>query len=316
MGASTRRGLMRDLLRLLRPHQWTKNLVVLVGPLLGQRLDSGAAWLTAVVFAAFCLVASAGYVVNDLVDREADARHPTKRHRPLASGAVGPASALALAAVLTVVALALSWALLPVTCFVTVAAYGVLILAYTFTLKKRIIIDVIVIASGFVLRAAAGAAAVDVTASQWLLVCTFTLCLFLGFGKRRCELAAFDDAEEARRHRPTLAGYTAELLDGLLSVSAGIAVVTFLLYTMDHDPTTAPPFHKHHLLFSTPLVVYGVFRYAMLVQRGERHGPTDVILHDRPMALTVLLWSLFVAVVIWERPLLEVLGLGRLYGHG
>jgi len=306
---------MTALLKLMRPRQWIKNLVVLAGPALGQKLDVASAIDTGLIFVAFCLASSAAYVVNDLLDREADALHPDKRHRPLASGAVSPGAAVVLAVVLVAGAVCLAWLLLPVTCTVVLAGYFVLILAYSLALKQVLILDVVAIAIGFVLRAAAGAAAVEVIVSQWLLVCTFTLCLFLGFGKRRAELASFEDGGRASEHRRTLSAYTPELLNHFISVSAGIAVVTFLLYTMDRAPGTAPPFHKWHLLYSVPLVVYGIFRYAALVTRAGKDDPAEIILRDRPLLATIGAWSLFVALVIWEEQWLRVLGLERFFAH-
>ena len=303
---------MGSYLRLMRPKQWVKNLVVLAGPVFGHEVTARSALATLLVFAAFCLVSSASYVINDIVDRSADALHPTKRHRPLASGAVGPVAAGVWALLLAAASFGIASSFLPRSCVLLLVAYFVLILSYSLALKQRIILDVILIAVGFVLRATAGAAAVEVTVSSWLLVCTFTLCLFLGFGKRRCEVAAFEGrTQDAGKHRRTLLRYTPELLNHLISVSAGIAVVTFLLYTMDRDLAVTPPFPKQHLLYSVPLVVYGLFRYAMLTQSSkDGSGPTEIILHDRPLLATIFGWGLCVAAVIWEKELLGIIGLG------
>jgi len=150
---------------------------------------------------------------------------------------------------------------------------------------------------------------VEAYISPWLIVCTFTLCMFLGFGKRRCEIGAFNSLAEAGQHRATLARYTPELLAHLISVSAGITIMTFLLYTLDRDPVYAPPFNKHYLLYTIPLVAYGVFRYAMLTQTGEHHGPMSIFLRDRPLQATIILWCLLAAAMVSERYWMGLFGL-------
>jgi 4-hydroxybenzoate polyprenyltransferase len=284
-------------IRLMRCHQWIKNLVVFVGPLLGfQLFDPQAAWPATLCFLAFCLASSASYAVNDVLDREADAYHPLKKHRPVASGAVRPMAAVFFALLLLAGAVVICLGLLRLEVAILLGLYFILILAYSVALKERIILDVIVIAVGFVLRAWAGAEAVDVTTSPWLVACTFTLCMFLGFGKRRCEIAMIGDAEHAKEHRATLARYTPDLLNQLTSVSAGIAVVTFLLYTM--DTMHPPPFPKEHLLYTLPLVAYGVFRYAMLVETGRYAGPSEIFLKDRALLATIALWGMMALAIV------------------
>jgi len=289
-------------LQLTRPKEWIKNLAVLAGPAFGLRLlDPHALGETLVAVACFCLASSGSYAINDVVDRHADARHPVKKHRPVARGAVGPASAVAFGVMLAAGGIALAGALLPVQAAVLVGVYFVLILAYSLALKNRVILDVIVIAVGFVLRASAGAAAVKVVISPWLIICTFMICMFMGFGKRRCELAALGNAEDAQEHRRTLLRYTPELLNHLISVTAGIAIISFVLYTVD---TAHPaPFDKGRLLYTLPLVVYGVFRYAMLTESGRLHGPMDIILKDRPFLATVMAWAALAVVVAYETQL-------------
>jgi len=279
----------------MRPRQWVKNLVVLAGPAFGLKLLDPLAW---VALGTFCLAAGACYTINDVLDRDADRNHPNKSNRPVASGAVSPTSALFFAGLLVIAAAAAAqW--LPRNVALIVVAYFVLILAYSLALKKRPILDVIIIATGFVLRAVGGAEAVGVFVSPWLIVCTFTLCMFLGFGKRRCELATFDTAEEARAHRSTLVRYTPELLNHLTSVSAGIAIMTFLIYTLDHNPHIPQPrFAKEQLLYTLPLVAYALFRCAMLIGTGKYSGPTEIVLKDKALILTGLLWVAAVVGII------------------
>ncbi|MFW6062013.1 MAG: UbiA prenyltransferase family protein, partial [Planctomycetota bacterium] len=218
------------LLRLMRPTHWVKNVLVLLPVVFAMRIADPAAWLWAgLAAAAFCLAASAVYIVNDIRDAAQDGLHPVKCHRPIASGAVSPRAAWGLAAVLTGGALGLSllagWAVL-----VFVAAYLLLQAAYTTLLKYRMLVDVMAIAMGFVLRAVAGAVAIRAEVSPWLVICAFTLCLFMGFCKRRNEMASINDCAQAERFRATLAGYTPELLTHLITLSAGVAIVAYLLY--------------------------------------------------------------------------------------
>ena len=295
---------LRDYVDLVRPSQWVKNVVVFAGPAAGLRLLSPESLTQATLaFAAFCLIASAGYAINDVIDREADASHPIKRRRPVARGAIKPATALTIGGVLFVAAVAATTLLLNRAVTVVVTAYFVMTVAYSLTLKRRMILDVIVIATGFVLRAWAGSLAVGVVTSEWLVVCMFTLCLFMGFGKRRCELTMIGNVDEARQHRRTLVRYTPDLLNHLITVSAGIAVMTFLLYTLDHSRSPAP-FPKEHLFYTLPIVVYGVFRFAMLTELGLYSGPTEIVLRDKAMLGTILVWAAAALVIAYQKTLL------------
>ena len=296
-------SIVASYLRLLRPPQWVKNTFVFAAPVFARRIFEPPVLLrTLVVFAAFCLLSSVVYIVNDLADREEDRLHPRKRLRPIAAGLIAPAPAIVVAVLLLLVSLTLLLYLSPAALLVGLT-YLILMLLYSWTLKHRMLIDVITISMGFVLRALAGAVAIPVAISPWLITCTFTLCLFLGFSKRRCELAAFADVNQAGLHRPTLLRYSTDLLNHLLSVSAGIAVVTFLLYCMDER--TVSSLGTNYLIYTTPLVVYGIFRYAMLVESGQVSGPTDVILSDLPFIATVVSWSALAVVIVYAGPALE-----------
>ncbi len=250
-------------------------------------------------FIAFCLAASAGYAVNDVIDRKADSRHPTKRDRPVASGRLAPPTALVTALILAVLAGLVSLLRLPAEVTVVLGFYLALTILYSSTLKRRVILDVVVVAIGFVLRALAGSLAVGVPTSEWLIACVFTLCLFMGFGKRRCEIAMIVNETDVREHRRTLVRYTPDLLNHLLTVSAGIAVITFLLYTLDTQGHPAP-FHKEHLFYTLPLVVYGVFRFAMLTELGVHTGPTEIVLKDRALLLTIFSWAICALVIAYQ----------------
>jgi len=286
--------------RLLRPADWVKNVFVFAALIFGGKIaNPRAVELSLVAFAAFCLAASAGYILNDILDRGRDKLHPVKRFRPIASGAVTLGTAGAISIALLVAAAVVSCVFLPVKFRLTLGCYLALTISYSVFLKHRMILDVLIIAVLFVLRAVAGACAIDVTVSYWLLVCTFMLCLFLGFGKRRCEIAMIANTHAIRGHRRTLVRYTPNLLTNLLSTSGGIAIITFLLYTL--DTTTPSPFgdHKQRLVYTLPLVVYGVFRYAMLIELGKATGPTDLIVRDPPFLMTILLWVLATAALLY-----------------
>lgn len=298
----------RDVVELLRPHQWIKNIVVFAGPAAGLKLsDPHSLFHACVAFAAFCLAASAVYAINDTIDREADARHPTKRRRPIARGAISPAAALTLSGVLVTLAFILPLLLINQAVTAIIALYFAMMLAYSLALKNRVILDVIILATGFVLRAIAGAEAVDVAASQWLIACVFTLCLFFGFGKRRCEIVMIGNAENAGHHRATLLRYTPDLLNHLITVSAAIAVMTFLLYTVE-IPRVATLFHKEYLFYTLPIVVYGVFRYAMLTELGTHTGPTEIIIKDKMMAACITLWLIIALGIVYHDPVVRWLG--------
>lgn len=300
-----------DYIDLLRPQQWVKNVVVLAGPAAGMKLiEVSALPAVALTFLAFSMAASAAYAFNDCIDRDADTKHPTKRNRPVASGRISIAGAISLGSMLTIAAIAIPIFWLPTGVVFVILAYIVLTGLYTVALKRQVILDVIVIATGFILRALAGAVAVGVPTSEWMMACVFTLCLFMGFGKRRSEIAMIGgDAEVGvGEHRRTLLRYTPDLLNHLLTVSAGIAVITFLLYTLDQQGHPSP-FHKEHLFYTLPLVVYGIFRFAMLTELGVYSGPTEIVLKDRAMLWTITLWTVCAMVVIYQTTIFGPAGL-------
>lgn len=297
---------MRAYLRLIRPADWIKNTFVFAALVFGAKVtDPDAVKLSLAAFIAFCMASSTAYVFNDLLDRERDRHHPIKKNRPLASGQVSPVEAVVLIVALLGVAAAISLGLLPRQFVFVVGMYLALNLAYSTFLKHRMLLDVITIAILFVLRAIAGAVAIGVPISEWLLICTFMLCLFLGFGKRRCEIATISESGGGtEHHRPTLVRYTPDLLNHLLSTSAGIAIVTFLLYTLDPRSSSVFMKEKHRLMYTLPLVVYGIYRYAMLVELGKASGPTDLIIKDKPFLATVVLWGVCAVVILYAPAIL------------
>jgi 4-hydroxybenzoate polyprenyltransferase len=293
------RSLAVNLLRSLRPAQWTKNLVIFAGLIFGKKLlDAGAVGDAIAAFIVFCTLSGVVYLVNDLADRESDRRHPLKARRPIASGALPVA--VAKGAALAFGGAALVAAYLIGQGFAGVAvAYLVLQLLYSGPLKHIIIIDVLTIAIGFVLRAVAGAVAVHVEISHWLFVCTILLALFLALAKRRQEIVLL--AEGATTHRPILGEYTAYLLDQMIGVVTASTLIAYVFYTI--SPETQAKFGTPWLGLTIPFPLYGIFRYLYLVHQREGGGsPADLLLTDRPLLTCVALWALAVAVIIY-RPL-------------
>ena len=287
-------------LQLMRPGQWTKNLFLLAGLIFGQKLSDPVSVVTALVgFVGFCLLSSAVYVLNDVHDRKEDQFHPVKRMRPVAAGQISVGAALVFAIVLLAVGLIGAYRL-DRGFFLVALVYVVLQMAYTAWLKHVVLLDVIVIGLGFVLRAVAGAVLVHVVISHWLVLCTFTLCLFLGFSKRRCELnvLAGNGGGDAAGHRKTLAAYTPDLLNHMTTLTAGIAVVSFMLYAT--DKRTLDVFGTNYLVYTLPFVVYAIFRFALLVEHGRVDGPTAVVLRDRPFQAAIVLWTMAVLAVIYR----------------
>ena len=284
------------LVRSLRPSQWTKNLIIFGGLLFGQRLfDLPSVLAASAAFVVFCALSGVVYLLNDVADREADRKHPLKRHRPIASGALSTSTALAAAGVIGVLALgAAFWLRFEFGLFA--AGYVALLAFYSGPLKHVVIIDVLTIAIGFVLRAAAGAVVIDVPISNWLLVVTILGALFLALSKRRHELVLL--ADDATSHRATLQEYSPYLLDQMISVVTASTLVAYAFYTI--NPETVEKFHTTHLGLTLPFLLYGIFRYLYLVHQKEGGGsPAEMLLNDRPLLACVALWALAVALIIY-----------------
>lgn len=279
-------------IRALRPKQWTKNGVLLVPLLFAKSIFAQGLALRAVIaVAAFSLLASGVYVVNDWFDREKDRLHPEKRKRPIAAGHLSGGAAVVLVALCWAAAGALSW-WLGKSFTAVMVGYLVLQALYTGVLKRLVLLDIMAIALGFILRVMAGAEAIDVAVSNWLLLCTMLGALFLGFAKRRAELSALEDASA---HRANLAEYTVPLLDQMMSISASSSILAYGLYTV--SPETLARVGSDHLKFTVPFAVYAVFRYLFLVhKKGAGGAPEKVLLSDVPMLVDI---GLFLAVAAW-----------------
>jgi 4-hydroxybenzoate polyprenyltransferase len=287
VAVSARRGAW---LTALRPKQWPKNLLLFAGIVFAAKVGDGTRWLEAVAaFAAYCLASSAAYLVNDVRDVAHDRAHPVKRRRPIASGELPERRALALAAVLAAAAFALAGALGPWSALLLAGFLG-LQAAYSFGLKHVVLIDVMAIGGLFVVRAAAGAEAVHVRISPWLLVCTALLALFLGLAKRRGELVLVGADETPGR--PVLEGYSLELVDQLVSVVAASTISAYALYTFTARPSKA-------MMATIPFVLFGVFRYLYLIHRRDLgEEPETVLLTDLPTLLCVAGWAVTAAVIL------------------
>ena len=294
--ASTRPSALKALLLTLRPEQWIKNLLVFAGVMFGGRLlDVSSLWAAITTFAVFCALSSAVYIFNDIADREADRQHPLKSSRPIAAGDLSPAAAAFAGAGLAGAALAVATIMAPRLGLVA-AAYLVLLLLYSAALKHFVIVDVLVIAGGFVLRAVAGAVAVAVPISHWLLVCTTLLALFLALSKRRHELTLL--GEGAVGHRRILEEYSPYLLDQMIAVVTASTLVAYTLYTTDAE--TAARLGTTRLGLTVPFVLYGIFRYLYLVHQKRGGGsPSTMLVTDRPLLACVALWAASVAVILY-----------------
>jgi 4-hydroxybenzoate polyprenyltransferase len=279
------------LVRLMRPHQWIKNGFVFLGLLFGHGWEYP--WIIVDVlelFLAFCLVSSAVYVANDIVDLDADRSHPSKRFRPLARGEIGIGRARALCFALGLAGSALA-AIVSLPALLIVAGYVVLNLAYSAGLKHVAILDVFLIAGGFMLRILAGTMGVGIQPSKWLLLCGLMLTLFLGFGKRRAALVALagDDANGTPARRSALDGYSRPLLDILVAVSVSGAAIGYALYTV--DAATIARHGTDRLILTQPFVLYGLFRYLQVMySRGGGGDPAWELLHDPHLLAATAGW--------------------------
>ena len=279
------------LIRLMRPHQWIKNGFVFIGLVFGHGWeDERLVGEALALFAAFCLVSSAVYALNDVADRDSDRMHPAKRSRPLARGEIGVGHALVLCIALALSGLAIA-AAVSLAALLTAAAYVGLNLAYSAGLKRVAILDVFMIAAGFMLRILAGTAGIGIDPSKWLLLCGLMLTLFLGFCKRRAELLAASGAGNpgGAAGRAALEGYSRTLLDRMIAVSVAGAAIGYALYTV--DPDTVMLHGTDRLILTLPFVLYGLFRYLQVVySKGGGADPAWEMLHDPHLIAATAGW--------------------------
>jgi len=288
---------LRDRIRLMRPSHWIKNVFVFAPLVFGKALtDAGRVEAALMTFAAFCLVSSSVYILNDIADRHADAEHPKKRFRPIASGRIGVASAI-IQLILLVAVSAFFVLQLPWQAMACIALYAVLNLGYSMGLKHVVLVDIFIIAAGFMLRVLAGAEAVQVEASQWLVICTLFLSLFLAVAKRRSEINHIGRGESRR----VLDDYTPELVRLIMNVSVAGSIMSYTLYTVsDHAHRY---FNTDKLIYTVPIVMYGIFRYLYLDEKQQTaENPVSVILRDPWLIATGVAWAAAaIAVIYLER---------------
>jgi 4-hydroxybenzoate polyprenyltransferase len=286
---------MPPLIVALRPQEWVKNLLVFAGLLFSGQLDEGPQVVDAVLaFAAFCAISSAGYLFNDLRDREHDARHPDKRHRPIASGALAPGTATTTAVVLAIVAVAIGL-VVELEVAGLVALYAAITTAYSLILKRLVILDVMTIASLFILRVVAGAVAVEASASEFLLICTGMLALFLGFTKRRQEAMLEEAAEPANpMTRPVLEHYSLPFLDQMVAMVTAASILSYVIYAVDS------PLAGSKMLATAPSVLYGIFRYLYLIyDRRDTRSTAAILLEDPGMIFAEATWIASALAVLY-----------------
>jgi 4-hydroxybenzoate polyprenyltransferase len=288
-------GLFKFLLKTMRPRQWPKNAVIFAAVVFDRKLSDPQALLATIAgFIIFCLLSGVVYIINDIADREKDRQHPEKCRRPIASGNLPVGFAAGAAALILLVLAPLSYWLSPDFALVALA-YLALNLLYSKWIKHIPLLDVLAIAAGFVLRVAAGVMLVDVVRfSPWLYLVMSLGALYIGFGKRRAELALLNDDATARRR--VLDGYTIPLLDQYIIIVSSTTIIAYSLYTFSAPNLPA----NHEMMLTIPFVMYGVFRYLYLLQVKHRGGaPEEVLLSDRPLQLTILLWGLAVIFIFY-----------------
>ena len=290
MREAVRTALPMLLLRQLRPKQWTKNLLLFAALLFSfERIALETAVASVAGFFLFSFVAGCVYIINDVADREADRHHPAKRRRPIASGALRPATALGFGAMLLTTSLAAAYWINPLF-MVLLLVYFALNVSYSFKLKHMVILDIMTIAAGFVLRAIAGGLVIRVPFTPWFLLCTLLLSLFLAIGKRRHELVLL--GSDMGSHREVLAHYSLPLLDQLTSIVTTATIMTYSLFTFTSERTI-------HLMWTIPLVLYGIFRYLYLIHMAGKGGAPDrVLLEDKPLLITVILYVISVFCIL------------------
>jgi len=282
----------------LRPRQWIKNSFILIPLIFAQQVfdyQSVLRSLQAVI--TFCLLASAVYLINDVIDLDADRKHPVKKHRPIAAGLISPRIVITTATLLLFSSLL--WGLFLGRGFIIVLIiYLSVQLAYNFSLKEKVILDIFCVSSGFFLRVVAGAVAIHVVISHWLIICTISISMFLSLAKRRNELTLLG-LENAQDHRRVLSEYSPYLLDQMIGVITATTLLSYMLYCI--SPQIIAQFHTEHLIYTFPFVLYGIFRYLYLIHSKDRGGsPEKVLFTDLPLLASVVLWG-FCCILIIHR---------------
>ncbi|MBI3786682.1 MAG: decaprenyl-phosphate phosphoribosyltransferase [Ignavibacteriales bacterium] len=288
---------MNSFVRLLRVPQWIKNFFLFAPLIFSKHLfESSYFWTTAVAFFVFCFISSSVYIINDIADRGADKLHPTKRNRPIPAGKISVAQAIAVALLLIAVSAVLSKGLSVKFLFVAIL-YFVLNLAYSFFLKRVILLDVFIIAAGFMLRVLAGAFAIDVQVSHWLVLCTLFVSVFLAISKRRGEMLLVQNTE-GYEGRAVLRDYDVVFIDQMMTIAAAGMAISYALYTV--ADRTVSIFGTENLIFTTVFVLFGIFRYLYLVRvKRTDDNPTHLLITDAAMMVNVAAWFMTCVVIIY-----------------
>ncbi len=294
--AAEKAMLFSKIIQSMRPAQWTKNFFLFAALVFARKLVERPSLLKTVeAFLVYCLLSGSLYLFNDLMDRKEDCSHPKKSRRPVASGELAPQVALLVFLVGSTVALFWAWQINR-SFFLITLFYFWLQVAYSAWLKHVVILDVFILASGFVIRVVAGGLAIQVPISSWLLICTSLLSLFIGMSKRRHELVLLE--EKATENRPILREYSAYLLDQMISVVTASTLIAYCLYTI--SPETVEKFGTRNLVYSSVFVLYGIFRYLYLVhQKGLGGSPEELVLRDKPLLINILLWAGFILLILY-----------------
>jgi 4-hydroxybenzoate polyprenyltransferase len=286
------------IIQLLRPKQWVKNLFIFA-PILfsGLLTDLGVLWVNIIAFTAFCLISSAVYVINDISDVEADRAHKKKRFRPIASGDVSISEAKTIFVILLILAAVIS-STMNVKFIAAISLYFVINVLYTYYVKNVVLLDVFFISFGFMLRVAAGAFAIDVQLSSWMILTTIFISLFLGISKRRAELSQ-SDHENIPKQRKVLEQYSIAFTDQMNTIAATGTIISYALYTVSEKAVEA--FHSDNLIYTTPFVIYGIFRYMYLIHKknlGE--SPTQIVTKDPAIIINSILWFIISFTIIYK----------------
>lgn len=290
--------MIKELIISMRPRQWYKNLVIFIGIIFSLNILNLGAWMDAIdAFIIFCLISGSIYIINDILDIEKDKNHPQKCLRPLASGNLKIDYALLAVIILIALSFAFSY-LINFLFFFTALTFFILLLVYSLFLKQLIIVDVMVISTGFVLRAIAGCIAIGVLISPWLIICAFLLALFLGIGKRRHELVLL--GENAVNHRAILDNYSTQMLDQMINITTSALIMSYSLYTFFSG--------KIFIMLTIPFAFYGLFRYIYLVHARNFGGEPEMIFKDKGILLSIILWVLLAIVVLYGNAILRSLG--------
>jgi len=284
-------SMFKEILISMRPKQWYKNLVIFIGIIFSINLLNLSLWIDVIAaFTIFCILSGCIYILNDILDLEKDNNHPKKKNRPLASGRLKVSHALTCAIILIGIALTGAY-LLNLQFFMVSVAFFILMLVYSFFLKEIIIVDIMVISIGFVLRAMAGALAIGVYVSPWLIICAFLLALFLALGKRRHELVLLK--ENASNHRKILGEYSTDMLDQMINITTSALIMSYSLYTFFSG--------NIYIMITIPFAFYGLFRYIFLVHARNMGGEPEMIFKDKGMVISIVLWVIVVVCVLYIR---------------